>query len=304
MKLKNWFFRQLVERGLIKEKYEYYTDAEKRTYDQMQEELRKLEAGEEIRPPWRGSPSWNNPARFVGNSFNEKTWDTFWERLNDEGKREYIRKHEPSPEDWYQVYVKARTLGGEDEKKWLVKQKKKLESQEEIEPPWITFPISLPSVGWDDYFLEGWKLEIWIPFWDGLSEDEKKKYLEQWNSPDEEWKENITKNWTGKLRKTDAWLERQKMFLEHQDDYFAEPLLLPRYVFPKIQSSKTIWDEKFIDQWMTEVWLPFWNSLSDEKQDEHLKYIEFQDEEEMKWLEKYEVKNFYKFKNLKGNESK
>lgn len=321
MKLRNWFYRHLAEKELIEWKPDYYNEAEKKVYEAQQEELRRLESGEEIAPPWHGSPSWNNPARFGGDSFHEQIWETFWTKLNDAEKREYLKKHKPSPEDWYQVIVKARTLENESatdyqneqentktsvlkyfnldstkEDNWLKRQILRLTAGEEIEPPWITFPISLPAVGWNDHFLENWKLNIWIPFWDTLDEVEKKTYLQKYPPPDQEWRKNITENWTGKIRKTEDWFERQRMFLQNRDDHNVEPLNLPRYTFPHIPSEKTFWDESFIDRWLTEIWLPFWNGLTDEQQDEQLKYIAETNEEELQRLSRHEVRNIHKFK--------
>ncbi len=321
MKLRNWILRQLADKNLIELKYDYFTDSEKEVYDYQQEELRKLKAGQDIDPPWKGSPSWNNPARFVHDPFRDQIWNTFWDGLNDEGKREYIKRHEPSPEDWYQLYVKARTLenepdeeftnedeksqesilahynlSGRKEDRWLFKQKKRLEADEELEPPWIKFPISLPNVGWDDYFLEKWKLEVWIPFWEKLSEEERKAYLKKWQPPNSEWRDNITRKWVGKIKKTEDWFERQKLFLKNQKDSYSEPILFPLFVFQEIPAEQTFWDEDFIDRWMQEIWLPYWNNLSDEEQDGHLKYIQLPNDKQFQVLANYKIKNLDKFK--------
>jgi hypothetical protein len=306
VKLRNWFFRQLVERGLIKEKYEYYTDEEKRTYDLMQEELRKLEAGEEIEPPWGSGdgifyiPMWAGSWRCGPGEWRLNIWYSFWEKLNDEQKQEYLEKYKAPPEDWYQHLVVARTVGREwNTREWLNEQKDKIEAGEEIAPPWVTFPISLAKVGWDDFWLEDWKLEVWTPFWEQLSETERKAYLEKWSPPSKEWEENITEHWVGKIRKSETWFERQKFFLENQDSYLAPTILLPWQVFQKILSKKTFWDAEFIEQWLNEVWLPFWNIKSEEEQDN---YLDSQSPPNDEWLSifaKYKVNNLRKLKEMK-----
>lgn len=328
MNVKNWFLRQLVEKGLIRENYKYYTDAEKQSHDYQQEELRKLEAGEEIRPPWGNTAgggfytrSWEGCWR-QGNSewWIHTVWYPFWESLNDEKKREYLAKFNVPPEDWYQLLVKKRTLENfieaeylseqdklkdavlnhfnlsiRKEDKWLFNQKQRVAAGKELEPPWITFPISLPDVGWDDYFLEGWKLEVWIPFWETLNGKERTAYLKKWPPPNDQWKENITQNWAGKIRKTEDWFERQKDFAKNQG-IFSEPILPPWCAFQKIPAQQTFWDEEFIDRWMREIWVPYWNQLNDEEQNRMFEYIGSPYEEMLQRMRRHTVKNLHKFK--------
>jgi len=60
---------------------------------------------------------------------------------------------------------------------------------EEVPPPWWTFPqYSSVSSGWRQGYGEAWIGQAWYPFWRGLSEAERAKYLERW-SPPEDWRE-------------------------------------------------------------------------------------------------------------------
>jgi hypothetical protein len=277
VKLQNWFFRQLVERGLIKEKYDYYTDEEKRTYDIMQEQLRKLEAGEEIEPPWGSGdgifylPTWSGSWRSGPGEWQRNIWQSFWEKLNDEQKREYLEKYKAPPEDWYQNLALARTVGERDTREWLNEQKDKVKAGEEIAPPWVTFPISLAEVGWDDLWLEEWKLEVWIPFWEQLSETERKAYLEKWPAPSKEWEENITEHWVGKIRKSETWFERQKALSEIKRGYYMYSIPVPWLAFPKIHAEETQWDKDIIERWRKEFWAPYRKSVTEEEFNEDMK---------------------------------
>ncbi len=310
MKLRNWFLRQIAERGLIEYKHDYYTDKDKRAYDDLQEEYRQAAAGEERKPLWGNSggelylPSWSGVWKHGGD--DQRIWYLFWDNINDQQKREYLVKHQAPPEDWYQKLIIERTLGTKEKWKWLNEQKERVKNGAQLEPPWITFPISLSDVGWDDYFLESWKLNVWIPFWDKLNEEERTLYLAKFPPPDKEWKDNITIRWTGKIRKTAEWFARQRFFLENQTDHFdcVLRILFPWEAFPTITAKETTWDAEFTNKWLAEIWLPFWNSMNNEEQDEILVFQNLPENEWLEILARYEVKNFHKLKELKSNETK
>ena len=84
---------------------------------------------------------------------------------------------------------------------WYAEQLRKLEAGEEIEPPWIAFPASLAWVGWNQGRPEAWKLNVWLPFWQKLSKEEKDAYLQRWQPPSEDWRESLTIYWVGHLSK-------------------------------------------------------------------------------------------------------
>lgn len=80
---------------------------------------------------------------------------------------------------------------------WFAGQQSRLESGDEIEPPWIAFPNSLPF-SWRQGYREEWKNSVWIPFWQRLSEAERVHYLNRYEPPSEEWRETLTIYWAGK----------------------------------------------------------------------------------------------------------
>lgn len=55
-----------------------------------------------------------------------------------------------------------------------------------IDPPWIKYPIYPPG----DFFWreagEPWFIYVWEPFWKSLTLEEQKEYLSQYEVP-EEW---------------------------------------------------------------------------------------------------------------------
>jgi hypothetical protein len=79
---------------------------------------------------------------------------------------------------------------------WQNEQKRKLETGEEIEPPWVFAPNTEPWSGeWRQGSGEHWLLEIWLPFWHRLNERERENYLKKWQPPAEEWNEYLTVHW-------------------------------------------------------------------------------------------------------------
>lgn len=77
---------------------------------------------------------------------------------------------------------------------WYEKQLAKVNNSEEIEPPWIAFPNSSPIHGWNQGLNQAWKLNVWMPFWQKLNVDERKKFLLRWKSS-EEWHETLMIYW-------------------------------------------------------------------------------------------------------------
>lgn len=65
----------------------------------------------------------------------------------------------------------------------------KLNQAGEVLPPWRAFPdYSTVSGGWRQGNGEYWMMRAWHPFWSGLPEPERARYLERWAAP-EEWRE-------------------------------------------------------------------------------------------------------------------
>jgi len=79
--------------------------------------------------------------------------------------------------------------------KWFGEQIRKINSGEEIEPPWIVYPHSSPIYGWNQGYQEAWLKNIWLPFWQSLDANQRQKYLEKWHPPMEEWREYLTVHW-------------------------------------------------------------------------------------------------------------
>lgn len=87
------------------------------------------------------------------------------------------RKNDAKWENWYQIQLK------------------KLNNNEEIEPPWVAFPASSPIYGWNQGLNEEWKINVWMPFWRNLNKDEKDEYLTRWQIS-EEWRETLIIYWS------------------------------------------------------------------------------------------------------------
>ena len=100
-----------------------------------------------------------------------------------------------------------RSLGmfgtGESEKdsewqNWYAEQQRKLDDEEEIEPPWIAFPNSSPIHGWNQGYQQEWKNNVWLPFWRGMTEAEREDYLNR-RQASSEWRETLTVYWVADL---------------------------------------------------------------------------------------------------------
>jgi hypothetical protein len=293
MQIKNWLLRQVAEKRLIKERYEYYTDAEKEAYDYRQEQLRRLEAGEDIDPPWVAFPNSDPMTLWIswrhGDGWLDQIWKPFWNKKNNAERKKYFEKWQPPNDDWYENITVYWDSGFSEKANWYQQQKKNFDAGKEVEPPWIVFPLSSPQYGWDTSYGEQWKLEIWLPFWSKLSKSEQDSYLEKWKSS-EQWRETITNEWENKLKKSDSWFKQQIESVFQRGE-----VILPWQAFPK-NDLVYEWDEKQIDKWLAEVWIPFWNELSEEKRDEYLEHKSLADGEWIEILAKYEMKEINKLK--------
>jgi len=57
------------------------------------------------------------------------------------------------------------------------------------DPPWVEFPGTEPIwAGWRQGDSEAWLLEIWLPYWQGLSPDDRGDYLRLNPPPGDEWR--------------------------------------------------------------------------------------------------------------------
>lgn len=271
--------------------------AESRTEIEWQkwnaEQKRKLEEGEEIEPPWVFAPNtepWAGEWKQGGGEYwKHEFWNPFWKKLTDDQKIKYVEKWQP-PESWYQRLACGKRIyqpNGEIE--WFREQTAKLKAGQEIEPPWVAFPISIASYGWDSGETERWKVKIWLSFWKKLTKSEQENYLEKWK-PSNEWREIIMNEWENKLEKSDRWHKKQT-----ESVFWNGEVSLPWYAFPKNDSIYE-WNEKQIDKWLLEIWIPFWNELSEQKRDKYLEYTSPVDDEWIKILAKYEIKEMDKLK--------
>ena len=78
-------------------------------HEKYVEQRRKLEAGEEIEPPWVTFPCSDPLALWVGwrygNHWLDTIWKPFWHSMDEDQRKAYLRKHQPPSEDWYQTVV-------------------------------------------------------------------------------------------------------------------------------------------------------------------------------------------------------
>lgn len=297
MKLQNWFLRKLAERELVEWKRDYYTDSEKHSVDWKAEQHRKLEAGEEIEPPWIVFPNSDPTVLWIswryGNSWLNDIWQPFWGRLNDKQKKEYFEKWQPPDDGWYENITVYWSEGISVKSDWFNEQKSKLKKGEEIEPPWVVFPLSSPKYGWDQGYGESWKLQIWLPFWKKLNENKQKEYLKKWQPPSDEWYKTLTVQWIDKLRKSERWHNKQLEAVQWHGE-----VEIPWQAFPN-NSSIYQWKEAEKEKWLKSIWMPFWNQMSGESQNEYLEHKNPPDNEWVETLEKYKIKNLDKIKEIK-----
>lgn len=64
----------------------------------------------------------------------------------------------------------------------------------EVQPPWIRYPRSCP---WEykQGNAEYWLVEVFLPFWQGLTPREREDYLQRWPPPDDDWQTYMTEYW-------------------------------------------------------------------------------------------------------------
>jgi hypothetical protein len=73
------------------------------------EQKRRLEAGEEIEPPWISFPDSDPLALWVswryGNFWLDTVWKPFWNAMDENQQNAYLKKWRPPNDDWYQTVV-------------------------------------------------------------------------------------------------------------------------------------------------------------------------------------------------------
>ena len=261
------------------------------------EQKRKLETGEDIDPPWIAFPNSDPAVLWVswryGNSWLNNIWQPFWDRLSDAEKKEYFEKWQPPDDGWYENITVYWDEGISVKSEWLKEQERKFAAGEEIKPPWIAFPLSSPNFGWDQGYGESWKLEIWLPFWKRLNDAKQKEYLEKWQPPTEDWYQTLTIAWVKKLRKSERWHKKQS-----EEERWHGEIILPWRAFPN-NPSVYEWEESEKENWLKEIWIPFWSKMSGEAQDKYLEYQSPPDDEWLRTLRKYEIRNLEKFTEMK-----
>jgi hypothetical protein len=64
------------------------------------------------------------------------------------------------------------------------------------QPPWIEY-LGADAIwgGWRQGSSEAWLNDIWLPFWNRLSTEDRERYLKQWPTPNEEWNVYLTYLW-------------------------------------------------------------------------------------------------------------
>ena len=73
------------------------------------------------------------------------------------------------------------------------------EEKFQINPPWIEYPDNDPTWGgWRQGVSEAWLLEVWLPFWRGLSPEERARYLQKWPPPTDDWDFYLNVAWISK----------------------------------------------------------------------------------------------------------
>lgn len=120
--------------------------------------------------------------------------------------------------------------------------KKARVKDEEQQPPWVAFPgYDTASIFWRQEG-EPWAQHVWLPFWSSLSEDERKRYLKEWEAP-QEWcdfyDEEQQKNF-GELDGVAGWILRNNL-VPCRDDK-------PRYIsVQEVQDDDSFWG-RFISE--------------------------------------------------------
>ena len=94
------------------------------------------------------------------------------------------------------IFGSAEEKEDSDWENWYAGQIDKLNSGEEIEPPWTAFPNGSPIYGWNQGRSEEWKTNVWMPFWNRMNEEARGNYFDR-RQPSEEWRETLTVYWVG-----------------------------------------------------------------------------------------------------------
>ena len=62
------------------------------------------------------------------------------------------------------------------------------DSKFSVQPPWLEYPGNESFWGgWRQGGGEAWLVNTWFPFWNQLTQEEQRAYLEQYPPPDEDW---------------------------------------------------------------------------------------------------------------------
>ena len=244
-----------------------------------------------IEPPWAILPHSN----WIDWRYNCQVniWRAYWETLDREAKIAYLEKWQPPTDEWFEIW----TLFWNEEavaSEIYTHQLQLLNDGQEVEPPWIFFPISFPTYGWDYGNHERWKLNIWIPFWRRMNQNEQENYLEKWNPPNEIWRKLITEDWAGKLQKSERWYASEIVSFG-----CLSIIGKPWEEFPD-NPAVYEWDEEIKRKWLENIWIPTWNKVSEEERDAYLAYVYAPEQFDEKWLHalnRYSIKNPEKLEN-------
>ncbi len=69
-------------------------------------------------------------------------------------------------------------------------------AKQDVPPPWIKYPGNETWWGgWRQGTSEAWLVDEFLPFWRGLSPEDRQEYLTRWPPPDGEWLDQMTKVW-------------------------------------------------------------------------------------------------------------
>ena len=102
MNLKNKILRRLAEKEWIVWRPDYYTEAEKILQERYDEQMEKLEKGEELNPPWVVYNPDMSPWELRHDYWLINYWLPFWRNLNEKQRQAYREKWK-MPEEWYFV---------------------------------------------------------------------------------------------------------------------------------------------------------------------------------------------------------
>lgn len=170
-------------------------------------------------------------------------------------------------------------------------------------PPWIQFPGSDPLwKGWRQGKSKSWLYDVWVPFWQHLSPEQRDLFLKRNPYPNnfkDEWEAYFVELWG--LKKLEEKRERDQLlavyraskkikvekskksfikdFLVHifkgqRQELIINPEsfipLAPWIQFPYAIPTSSAWHQGESEVWFCEVWMPFWQSLSPQKRAEFI----------------------------------